>query len=69
MTKVSRKLKRLRDLWGHLRPLSQVKAAVRIGVSRRSWIGWERGQRVPPRHIALLIDLLLEKEEKLSGHP
>lgn len=59
---VSKKLQQLRELWGEGdKRLSQDDAAERIGVSRRSWISWERGEREPPPAIAMLIDLLLEK--------
>jgi DNA-binding XRE family transcriptional regulator len=58
---VSAKLKRLRLLWGtDGKPLRQTDAAARIGVSRRSWISWERGDREPPQAVAMLIDLLLK---------
>lgn len=56
------RLLKLRELWGRDgKRLSQEKAAAKLGLSRRSWAGWEIGEFIPPQHITMLIDFLLEK--------
>lgn len=54
------KLKLLRDRWGaDGKPLTQALAAERLGVTPRSWIGWETYGREPAAPVCKLIDLLL----------
>lgn len=54
------KLKKLRVHWGTAtKPLSQEQAAIRLGVTSRSWAGWESGNQLPAVPVQKLIDLLL----------
>jgi DNA-binding XRE family transcriptional regulator len=56
----AKKLLALRAKWGDGgKPLSQTEAAKRIGVSLRTWAGWELNT-VPPKPIQLLIGYLLK---------
>lgn len=54
------KLKYLREAWGDgTAPMTQEAAAERLGVTRRSWIGWEKGTQEPAVPVQKLIDVLL----------
>lgn len=58
------KLIELRERWGAGgKKLPQELAAERIGVTRRSWISWEHGERIPLQPVRMLIDLLLSQED------
>jgi len=48
-----------RKLGAHGKRLTQAELAARLDVSIRTVLGWERGERVPVRPAALLINLLL----------
>lgn len=52
------RLKRLRKRLGGDRSISQAEAAEKVGVSLRSWAGYEAGDRDPPQTVAILIALL-----------
>ena len=43
--------------------LTQEQAAAKVGVSRRTWAGWEGGEVKPPKPLLILIQLL--DQEKL----
>lgn len=58
------KLKRLRELWGGTKKLPQGEAAARVGVTRRSWIAWEKGDQIPARPVQILIELLIAQAER-----
>lgn len=53
----------LRERWSEApnKRLPQSEAAARIGVSTRSWNGWETGAQVPAKPVQILLDLLLEQ--------
>lgn len=56
----------LRRRWGTPgKPLSQAKAAVRVGVTLRSWAGWELGDQTPAKPVQKLL-LVLRDNPGLS---
>lgn len=58
------KFKELRDKWGaDGKPLLQKDAADKLGVTRRSWISWETGERTPSKPIQLLVTCLLAQAD------
>jgi DNA-binding transcriptional regulator YiaG len=43
-------------------PLTQTQAAIKIGVTQRTWSGWETGAVVPSSQSAILIRLMAAKK-------
>jgi DNA-binding XRE family transcriptional regulator len=48
---------RLRALRERL-DLTQAQAAEKVGVTRRAWIAWETGEKIPSAPLAILIGIL-----------
>ncbi len=60
----------LRMSWGEDgRPLTQAKAAERLGISPKTWWRWESGGERPPHPIPLLFVILLENPDLVSQFP
>lgn len=43
--------------------LTQPEAADRIGVSFRTWVGWERGEHIPLKHFVPLLEKLIKSRK------